>query len=406
MLDTYQSIYNKLQLRAPAVSSLLARDWVDHAFRQIAEQRRWSWKVKYGEFLFPALTATGTVTVTHNSNVVVGIGTSWNATLIGQQFRVSSSTPIYTVTAVPDSTHLEIDLPWGGDSVSSIGYQIYLAYATPPADFQSLITVWDPAYNWQLWLNIQQQEINAFDAQRSNVGPSSYLVSFRDYSTTYAGFISDVLEVIGSSTPPISTSQGQGYTGVNNCVFSLQVINGGAPNTAVFQWRKDNSASTVATTSDTPQDLSDGVQVYWPAAVSTGDVFIIQCSANLQGGLPRYEFWPHKQAQYVYPFLYECRPPDLSDPGATLPRYIRGDVLLEMSLEQAARWPGLEGKPNPYFNLVLADRHRDYANKMIYELERQDDETSEIDAKYQYYTNLTFCPYPFADSHWLQSHAV
>jgi hypothetical protein len=111
-------------------------------------------------------------------------------------------------------------------------------------------------------------------------------------------------------------------------------------------------------------------------------------------------------SQYVYPFLYECRPPDLSDPGATLPRYIRGDVILEMALEQAAAWPGSEGKQNAYFNLGLANRHKEYWTKMVYELERQDDETAEQDARYQYYTSLPFCPYPFADAHWLQTHDV
>jgi hypothetical protein len=150
MLDTYQSIYNKLQLRAPAVSSLLARDWVDHAFRQLAEVRRWSWKIKYGEYLFPSVTNAGNVTLINGYNIVNGVGTNWNQSLIGQQFRVGQATPIYDIVAVNSPTQLELQLPWGGADFSNIGYQIYLCYVTPPVDFQSHISVWDPAYNWQL----------------------------------------------------------------------------------------------------------------------------------------------------------------------------------------------------------------------------------------------------------------
>ena len=38
-LDTYASLYNKVKLRAPGVSSLLARDWVSHAFRRCLDAR-------------------------------------------------------------------------------------------------------------------------------------------------------------------------------------------------------------------------------------------------------------------------------------------------------------------------------------------------------------------------------
>jgi len=80
--------------------------------------------------------------------------------------------------------------------------------------------------------------------------------------------------------------------------------------------------------------------------------------------LARYEIWPHQRALYCYPFMYVSRPPDLSDPGASLPRAIRGDVLLESALAQAARWPGAAADArNPYFNLALAQQHDSRYNR-------------------------------------------
>lgn len=121
--------------------------------------------------------------------------------------------------------------------------------------------------------------------------------------------------------------------------------------------------------------------------------------------LPQYEIWPHQTAQYVYPFLYISRPPDLSDPGASLPRLIRGDVLLELALAQCARWPGAsKDEPNPYFNLQLAMQHEGRGNAMILEMARTDDEQIENDVTYLSLSSMPFASIPYGDARYLQSH--
>lgn len=123
--------------------------------------------------------------------------------------------------------------------------------------------------------------------------------------------------------------------------------------------------------------------------------------------LPQYEIWPHQRAEYVYPFLYVSRPPDLSDAGASLPRPIRGDVLLEMALAQAARWPGpSKDAPNPYFNLSLAMQHDARALDQLHDLERTDDEIMENDVQYMSLSAMPFASIPYGDSRWLQSHDI
>jgi len=119
--------------------------------------------------------------------------------------------------------------------------------------------------------------------------------------------------------------------------------------------------------------------------------------------LPRFELWPHQKAAYVYPFLYEARPTDISDAAATLPRYIRGDLLIETALAMAARWPGpSKDNPNPYFSIQLASMHDARAERMIAELERQDEETNMQEFSYP----PGMAPWPFFDAAWLQRHAI
>lgn len=320
MLDTYTSIVGKVLLRCPSASFLLARDWVNDAFRRVAERRPWSWLVKQGQFLCTALYNTGTVTTVQGSATVTGAATAWTAALIDRQFRLTTTTPIYTITAVDVGLQtLTLDLPWGPAAYVNSGYEIYTAYATAPADFNYFITVWDPNFNWQLHINMSQRELNTWDAQRSNRG-QAYLVAPRDYYIPSGG------------TVP----------------------------------------------------------------------------------LPRFEIWPHVTSAYVLPFLYVARATDLEDAGATLPRYIRGDVLLEMALAEASKWPGTtidvdkygrRVESNPYFNLNLAKMHETRSEFMINELERQDEEISIQNVSYDSITRLPWAPLPMDASFW-QKHAL
>jgi hypothetical protein len=308
-LDTYPDIWNRVLLRVPSASSLLAQDWVQNAFRQVAERRPWSWRIRRGQYLFPAVYTTGTVAVTFGSATVIGTGTTFTSAMIGRQLRVGTQTPIYTISAVPDATTLTLDQAWGGDDASGVGFEIYSAYQTVPADFNYHLSVFDPRYNWQLNLGVTQVELNEYDAQRANQASSSYCVVPYAYDLTVS--------------PP----------------------------------------------------------------------------------RPTVEFWPHMKSQYSFPFLYVARATDLGDSGASLPMFIRGDVLLEMALAEAARWPGSSrDKPSPYYSLSLAIMHERRAERMIMEMERNDDEVSEMDVRYA--VNLPFSPIPWADGNWLQAHAL
>lgn len=127
--------------------------------------------------------------------------------------------------------------------------------------------------------------------------------------------------------------------------------------------------------------------------------------------VPRYELWPHRKADYNWPFLYKTRVTDLEDSGAVLPRYVRGDVLLELALMEAASFPGDGIKKNPYAAEWRMEYHRRklYGDPrknlvgMIPEMERQDNEIFQQDVDYA--ENMNFAPYPLMGADWAQNHA-
>jgi len=327
--------------------------------------------------------------------------------MVGRQFRIGLNTPIYTIAQVDSATSLQLQFPYGGADASAVTYKIFLCYVTPPPDdFHQLISVWDPNYNWQLMLNVSQGELNSVDAQRANTG-QSYLLANYDYSQDSTGTVQAPIQIIGSGDSP-SVSDSSSYTGPANAIFTVQITTGGASGTAVFKWEKNAEGFTTGVTTDSggaAQALQDGVSIYFPTGQTyvVGDTWIIRTSVTNSPGMPRYEIWPQNYSNYCYPFLYEARCQDLNEPGAVLPRFIRGDVVMDLALSMAAKWPGPSvDDPNPYYDLNLADRMEKGALWQIGELERQDDEVFQESVSYA--PSMQFAP--FADARFIQSHAL
>lgn len=407
-LDTYGQLWNRVVLRCPSLSIKLAQDFVTNAFRRLAEVRRWSWLTKYGQFVSQPSYNTGNVDVTNLFTTVVGHGTAWDNSLQGRQFRIGLTAPIYTVANVTSPASLELDQPFGGVTESGVGYSIYQCFFTVPQDFHQFICIWDPAFNWQLYMDVNQSEINIWDAQRASSG-NSYVVSFRDYSTSQVGILLQPVQVVGSGGVPVS---GGVFTAPSNAIFTIIITTTGQSGTADFKWSKNNGSYTTGVVTDTDgfaQYLQDGVSVSFPTGVvyDSGDTFIISATSISNAGLPRYEMWPHQQSSHVYPFLYESRPVDLNDPGAVLPRYIRGDVLIDMALEDLCLWPGVsQDKLNPYYSAKSAAYYHARSEQEVRILERQDDEVWVQDISYAYPSMGWAMATPLGDSRWLQSHAI
>lgn len=407
-LDAYTGVWNKVLLRCPSLSSKLSQDFVVNAFRRLAEIRRWSWLCKFGQFIAPAVYSTGTVSVVQSSTTVTGVGTTFTAAMVGRQFRIGLNTPIYTVAQFNSATSIDLDSPWGGESASTQTYQIYLCFYTPPDDFHQFICLWDPAFNWQLHLDVQQSEINLCDAQRGNVG-NAYVVSFRDYTTSQVGVVGAPTQIVGSGPDPV---QGGVFNAPADAIFTITCTLGGVAGTAQYKWSKNDGSYTTGVVSDVngaAQSLQDGVTIAFPTGQTfvINDTWVLRCTAVPNAGLPRYELWPHQQAAHVYPFLYETRAKDLNDVNAVLPRYIRGDVLVEMACEDVCLWPGPSAdKPNPYYSLKNAAYHGARAQKMIGVLEVADDNVWEQDLTYQYPSMAWAMATPLGDARFLQSHAV
>lgn len=412
-MDDFNSLSNRLQARCPGVGILLAQEMVNDAWQTMQARREWSWRRKFGVFSPPTMYVTGFASTNVGSGdptLVSGTGTVWTQSMVGRQIRIGGLLfPFYTIVAVLSPTSLLLDSPWAGDDVVNQSYQILQAYYPVPTDFGYMYCVVSIKDSYRLWTNVTENDLAILDPQRTNFG-QTYSAVYRGFTPLYGGIIGPVIPVTNPlSNSPVSTTS-TGYSYVVNATYIIQVVTGGTVGTATFKWLRSGQIafSAPVLTSLSAQDLSDGVQIYWPAAVSytSGDLFIINCVSQVSQSVPYYELWPAPTfSAYLYPYIYTAKETALTVEQPQLPPTIanRGEVLLEGALQKCAEFPGTGmGSPNIYYNLNQAKYHMGRLEMMMEDLMRNDEEigVSLID-----YESYPFAPAPWDTGQWQQTHA-
>lgn len=149
--------------------------WINEQVREVYDKKTWYGLFTKGQIICPASVSGGTATVTFNSKIVQGNGTSWDQTLIGRQFRAGLNTPIYTITNVdPFAQQITLELPWGGpfapgQTTQTTGYYIVQAYYSFGPNIKYIKTCVNMQMGFKLWTNLTQDYINNRDPWRIQV---------------------------------------------------------------------------------------------------------------------------------------------------------------------------------------------------------------------------------------------
>lgn len=411
-MDNFLTLSRRLLNRAPQVGIALAGQFINDSWHSLQAMRQWSWRRGNSTFAPPDLYNVGYASTNSSSGqptLITGVGTNWTPQMIGTQIRIGGLLyPFYTISGWLSATQLVIDQPWAGNDVSNQSYTIQQLYFPVPDDFNyfldnCVVSVKD---GYRLWTTLTQAELDMMDPQRTNFG-QTYAVVFRDYSQISAGVVYPPLPLGTYAANPFSMTTG--YTYPTSATYLVQIQTGGATGTATFVWTRIGTSglSFPLTTQDYAQDLSDGVQIYFPDATWTaGDSWIINAQPTPGTGGPRFELWPGPTySAYLYPYQYIKKEYDLTEQQPQLPPFIanRGEILLEMALEKCAEFPGGDvDHPNPYYNLKQALYHAAKVEKMMVDLERNDEEVGVSNISYELYP---LYPAPWNDSRWQQSHS-
>src|SRR5574341_415224 len=123
-LNLRQMVGEVLQWNPDAPEPMVRR-WLANTYRKVIDHRHWYGALVRGQVTVPDAVSGGTVTVTEGNTTVTGVGTAFIADMVGRQFRIGFSNPIYTIDAVNSATELILDLPWGGKTTAGVAYIIF-----------------------------------------------------------------------------------------------------------------------------------------------------------------------------------------------------------------------------------------------------------------------------------------
>src|SRR5262252_3440801 len=100
--------------------------------------------------------------------------TATQSSLANLQFRLLTSTPIFTVAAVTSAATLELTVPWGGPPQTAMGYSIKLMYPMLASNIKALIGMKDEQTGFPVVLHTPVEEADRRDPRRALVSGDPY----------------------------------------------------------------------------------------------------------------------------------------------------------------------------------------------------------------------------------------
>lgn len=129
----------------------------------------------------------------------------------------------------------------------------------------------------------------------------------------------------------------------------------------------------------------DRLDLFDPGRIASDTRFRVLVAAQIStvtslSGRYTYEAWPYPTAAGTYLVQYFKRADALADDDAFLgPLATMTNVLQQGALATAARWPGTEGRKNPYFNLSLSNQLQGEFDARLKALDVLDDDVYLMD---------------------------
>lgn len=182
---TFQEAWSELMSYVPQMNVGLAQRLVQRAWRDIRDQRHWSFLVRETTLDAPDQISTGTVVLTQNSALVTGSAAAFavwdavtSASFLQRQFRAGTAGPIYNILSYTSPT-ITLDRPYAEASAATSTYSIYQCYFEPPADFARWTSVIDPVNAYPLKTDVARSELDLRDPQRGALGQPYVLASYK-----------------------------------------------------------------------------------------------------------------------------------------------------------------------------------------------------------------------------------
>lgn len=172
----YRQMLSEVTSWNPNVDPMTAGRWINNYYRKVMDMRSWyGLKIK-GQVSVRKNVNSGQVVTTYGNPFVTGVGTTWDPSLVGLQFRSGFTYNYQTITNVIDATHLQLDTPFAGAvGTNTTGYMIVDSYIDFGMNIKRMLWAVNQQQGWPMKVNTPQETINAWDVWRISLGWSRFL---------------------------------------------------------------------------------------------------------------------------------------------------------------------------------------------------------------------------------------
>lgn len=171
----YRGMINEVTNWNSELDPMSAGRMINNIYRWIIDMREWYGLKIRGQIAAPNVYQTGSCTATANSTSVVGVGTAWTPSLIGQQWRLGFTYLWSTIVAVDTVNQvLTLDMPFVGPTQTS-GYMILQAYYPIAPNIKRLLWAVNQQQGWPMYVNVAEEVINKKDVWRMQLGWSTHM---------------------------------------------------------------------------------------------------------------------------------------------------------------------------------------------------------------------------------------
>lgn len=328
--------------------------------RMVMARRPWSGTVKYGILPVAAQYSAGTASVTQNSNVVVGVGTTW---LFNDVANTTLSAPTIT-TGIIDVTPTSLSGIVGGTWLTIDG-----GNAGEEAVFA--ISINPSAGSFRA--NMSKTHAGGVTITSGSMAGRQFRLNSNSPFTTVAGITSATRLLLNQGYPG-ATLSGQAYE-----ITMVYVSMGQDMKEMLTMVNPDRQYQFDVNAQKALLDAID------PRRAVSQMPYRLAFHATDPAGAPLYEMWPRPTSVAAYPYFYIVSWPPLVDDNDILPNGIRSDVLVKLGKAEAARWPGhkkLDG--GIYYDPNLAQTLITESERDISYMKNEDDSTAIMQLIYSY----------------------
>lgn len=410
MPRNFKDWWNSLMGDIPALDQFRAQDFINYAWRDIREARRWSFLTAESSLDFPDEITTGTASVSQFSDVVVGSTAAravWDALnlnmpITDRQFRVGTG-PLYQIIAY-DRTGDIATYPWNLAGEAG-ALQLERTYKEPSVGaFATAIitqTILNPIDGTNIFIGAE-----VFTWVNIVVNPDDALIggtvaeSFQNMADSInAASAVCAAAIVGTSI--VLTAVGRGVAGnsitlsTNDPAYAtITAFHGGTAGTAYYIYKAYHSPPSADFLSFTSvKDIQNGRSLTLdatreyldrrdPMRQSFGDPTRVAVHKVDASGEIKVELWPHLLSAKSLVCEYERAGTDFAD-TESLPGIIPESLLMERALCYACRWAN--DNRNRYDALkginwaVNIKEHQDSYKEQLREIKILDEEGSPSD---------------------------